>query len=56
MGIGGLGDNNNREGDKKEGTYFCPSGELSKKGANKVPPRRLRLATKQTKVRIEIYG
>ena len=56
VGIGGLGDNNNREGDKVEGTYFCPSGELCEKGAKKVPLRRLSLATKQTKVRIEIHG
>ncbi len=56
VGIEGLGDNNNREGDKVEGTYFCPSGKLSEKGAKKVKPRRLSLAKKQTKVRRKMHG
>jgi hypothetical protein len=36
VGIGGVGDTDIREGDKVEGTCFCPGGKLSIKGAKNV--------------------
>ncbi len=38
VGIGGVGGINSREGDKVEGTFFCPGGNLRKKGLKKYSP------------------